>query len=51
MSVIEAPIALDSTVTGLPDLAGSAWEYHTFILQNSDGLPGKGFFRVQITQP
>jgi hypothetical protein len=49
--VIEAPLALDPSVTGLPDLGSCGWEYHTFILQGSDGLPGKGFLRVKITQP
>jgi len=50
-SVIEAPLALAPSVTGLPDLGNSGWEYHTFIFGNSDGLPGKGFLRVKITQP
>jgi len=50
-SVIEAPIALAPSVTGLPDLGSSGWEYHTFILENSDGLPGKGFLRAKVTQP
>ena len=49
--VIEAPLALTPPVTGLPGLVGSGWEYHTFILQHSDGLPDRGFLRVQITQP
>lgn len=30
----------------LPDLTGSDWEYHTFSLKNSDGLPGRGFLRI-----
>lgn len=50
-TVIEAPIPMASTATGLPDLSGSGWEYHTFILQDSDDLPGSGFLRAKITQP
>ena len=37
--------------TGLPDLTGSEWEYHTFKLEASAGLPGKGFLRLKVTQP
>jgi autotransporter-associated beta strand protein len=36
------------TVTGLPSLAGKDWEYHTFSLDSSEGLPNKGFLRVKI---
>ena len=36
--------------TGLPDLTGTSWEYHTFRLNASEGLTGKGFLRV-VTQP
>ena len=32
--------------TGLPDLTGTPWEYHTFRLDVSEGLPTKGFLRV-----
>ncbi len=35
----------------LPDLTGTAWEYHTFKLDASEGLTGKGFLRAQVTQP
>ena len=38
-------------VTGLPSLAGTAWEYHTFKLDASEGLTGKGFLRLKLTQP
>ena len=48
VSVIEAPIALAPSVTGLPDLSGTGWEYHTFSLQASKGLAGKGFLRVKV---
>ena len=34
--------------TGLPDLTGTAWEYHTFRLDASIGLPDKGFLRASI---
>jgi alpha-L-rhamnosidase len=37
--------------TGLPDLTSSAWEYHTFHLTGSGGVPSKGFFRVRISSP
>jgi autotransporter-associated beta strand protein len=33
--------------TGLPDLTGTAWEYHTFKLDASEGLGGKGFLRAK----
>jgi hypothetical protein len=35
--------------TGLPDLTGTGWEYHTFRLEGSEGLPGRGFLRVNVT--
>ena len=38
-----APLA-----TGLPDLTGSAWEYHTFKLDASEGLGAKGFLRAKV---
>lgn len=50
-AVIEAPIPLAPADTGLPDLNGSGWEYHTFILTGSKGLPNKGFLRAKINQP
>jgi autotransporter-associated beta strand protein len=34
--------------TGLPSLAGEDWEYHTFSLDSSEGLPDTGFLRVKI---
>ncbi|WP_193212572.1 beta strand repeat-containing protein [Luteolibacter marinus] len=34
--------------TGLPDLTGTDWEYHTFRLDASEGLPSKGFLRVKV---
>ncbi len=41
-SVIEAPIALEPSVTGLPDLGTSGWKYHTFILQGVQRTPRQG---------
>jgi autotransporter-associated beta strand protein len=38
-----APVA-----TGLPDLTGTDWEYHTFKLDASEGLGGKGFLRAKV---
>ncbi|WP_035604158.1 autotransporter-associated beta strand repeat-containing protein [Haloferula sp. BvORR071] len=37
--------------TSLPSLVGTPWEYHTFRLSASEGLPNgsKGFLRVQVT--
>jgi carbonic anhydrase/acetyltransferase-like protein (isoleucine patch superfamily) len=35
--------------SGLPDLTGSGWQYHTFSAFN--GLQGRGFVRVRITKP
>lgn len=32
------------------NLTGTDWEYRTFSLDASEGLPGKGFLRVQISQ-
>lgn len=34
--------------TGLPDLTGTDWKYHTFKLDDSEGLGGKGFLRAKI---
>lgn len=34
--------------TTLPAITGSAWEYRTFKLDASEGLPGKGFLRAKI---
>ena len=31
-----------------PESAGAGYEYRSFILQSSDGLPGKGFLQVKI---
>jgi len=36
--------------SGLPSLAGTDWEYHTFRLDGSDGLPDKGFLWVEVSE-
>jgi autotransporter-associated beta strand protein len=36
--------------TGLPSLASEDWEYHTFSLDSSESLPGKGFLRVKVEE-
>lgn len=41
-----APVA-----TGLPDLTGTDWQYHTFKLDASEGLTGRGFMRLKVSQP
>lgn len=38
-----------SLTNGLPAL-DSAWEYRAFRLKNSDGLPGKGFMRLRVSE-
>ena len=37
--------------TGLESLAGTEWEYHTFKLVASEGLGGRGFLRLKVSQP
>jgi autotransporter-associated beta strand protein len=36
--------------TGLPSLAGTDWEYHTFSLDASEGVPNRGFLRVRAAE-
>ncbi|MEY3898461.1 MAG: hypothetical protein RLZZ214_3983 [Verrucomicrobiota bacterium] len=45
------PSATAPVGTGLPDLTGTAWRYHTFKLDASEGLTGRGFLRLKVTQP
>jgi hypothetical protein len=45
------PSATAPAATRLPSLAGTDWEYHTFKLDASEGLAGKGFLRLKVTQP
>lgn len=44
----ETVSVVDTMATGLPP-APSGYEYRTFSLNGSDGLPAKGFMRVSIT--
>ena len=50
----DSPVSVGSAsdtapaATGLPSLAATAWEYRTFKLDASEGLPGKGFLRAKI---
>jgi hyaluronate lyase len=45
------PTGTAPAATGLPVLTGSDWRYHTFKLDASEGLNGKGFLRLKVTQP
>ncbi len=36
---------------GIPADPGSGYQYRSFSLGGSNGLPGKGFLRVKITKP
>ncbi len=50
-AVVEVGSVSDTApaAAGLPSLVGTAWEYHTFRLSASEGLPNKGFLRVKVT--
>jgi hypothetical protein len=41
-------VGATDTAPGFPPLNGTAWEYHTFRLPGSSGLPGKGFMRTAV---
>jgi hypothetical protein len=50
VSVVGSASNTAPAATGLPTLPGSSeWEYRTFKLDASEGLPGKGFLRVKVT--
>ncbi len=51
VAVAGAPSDTAPVGSGLPDLTGTAWEYHTFSLTASEGLAGKGFLRLEASQP
>ncbi len=51
VSVAGAASDIAPASTGLPSLVGTAWEYRTFKLDSSEGLAGKGFLRLKVTQP
>jgi autotransporter-associated beta strand protein len=50
VSVVGSASNTAPAATGLPTLpGGSEWEYRTFKLDASEGLPGKGFLRAKVT--
>jgi autotransporter-associated beta strand protein len=49
VSTVGSAIETTPAGTTLPDITGSDWEYRTFRLDASEGLPGKGFLRAKIT--
>jgi autotransporter-associated beta strand protein len=51
VSVVGAASDTAPAITGFPSLSGTDWEYRTFKLDASEGLAGKGFLRVNVTQP
>jgi len=48
VSHVSGPAATAPSAAAMPDLTGSGWAYHTFKLDASDGLSGKGFLRVKV---
>lgn len=48
VSHVGSPSNTAPVATGLPDLTGTAWEYHTFKLDASEGLGSKGFLRAKV---
>jgi autotransporter-associated beta strand protein len=48
VSHVGGPSATAPVATGLPDLTGTAWKYHTFKLVASEGLGSKGFLRAKV---
>ncbi len=44
------PTETAPAAAGLPDLTGTAWVYHTFTLDASVGLTGRGFLRLKVTE-
>jgi autotransporter-associated beta strand protein len=47
--VVPTPVTING-ITPLP-AAGTGYEYRSFSLSGSNGLPGKGFIRAKVTQP
>ena len=43
-----SPIVPINPVTGLPYMPGTGYEFRSFSLVGSNGLPGKGFLRVKV---
>lgn len=50
VSHADGPTATAPVATGLPDLTGTDWKYHTFKLDASEGLPSKGFLRARTSE-
>jgi hypothetical protein len=48
VSHVGGPSNTAPAATGLPDLTGTDWEYHTFKLDASEGLGSKGFLRAKV---
>jgi hypothetical protein len=48
VSHVGGPSATAPVATGLPDVTGTAWKYHTFKLDASEGLGSKGFLRAKV---
>jgi fibronectin-binding autotransporter adhesin len=48
VSHVGGPSATAPVATGLPDLTGTDWKYHTFKLDASEGLGSKGFLRAKV---
>jgi autotransporter-associated beta strand protein len=48
VSHASGPANTAPAATALPDLTGTDWEYHTFKLNASEGLSGKGFLRIKV---
>ena len=49
VNVVPTPVTIDGS-TPLP-AAGAGYEYRSFSLSGSNGLPGTGFLRAKVTQP
>lgn len=50
LSAFTAPVRQVSPVTENLPAAGTGYEYRSFTLDASDGLPGKGFLRAKVTK-
>jgi autotransporter-associated beta strand protein len=48
VSHVGGPSDTAPAATGLPNLTGTDWEYHTFKLDASEGLGSKGFLRAKV---
>jgi autotransporter-associated beta strand protein len=48
VSHVSGPADTAPPSAGLPELTGTDWKYHTFKLDTSEGLSGKGFLRARV---